>query len=459
MNPSLGMNISAKTIGLLVLFVFAEILVGMATVFLPYYWITLLLGAVVFILVTAYPMVGVSLMLVSLYFPILPSVPLGPVEFSASTLPAVGLVLGAFFRSRFRGDRIYLAGWQKALLVLLGLGFFLSSLFSSDYFSTLKMVPNMVIYLLILFGVMAEVNTTAKLQYVAKIILLLAFLLSFWRVELRLLRGLFGLPSLGINGAVFTFHPAVALASVILLFAPKETFSPRWRWFIGITLASLIIHGVQYETRAAWLTWAVLLLVLLSRVYWQRWLRFMPIFVVVFAISAAIYGARIQFNYLETVATVQASFGGNYVTVSSDDRVRLLARDAGWRMFQTRPILGWGANRFDFLKPNFVSESSKEADYPGAFNSWLIMLAEMGVVGVIAGVVVSLTPLVMTWYILPKLKDEVASLAFGFAVGVFGLVIHLLFIDLMFSFYWVHVALALAGLRLALENRSVQENA
>lgn len=461
MIKSIRANSSAKTIGLLTLFVLAEIMVGFSIVYLPYYWITLLLGLVVFVIVASYPMVGVTLMLVSLYFPILPTVPLGPLEFSASTLPAVGLTLGIFFRNRFQQERLHLAGWQKIFLLLLALAFLLSTLFSSDYASTFRMVPNMLIYLLIIFGIMAQVNTFNKIQYVAKVIIILAFLLSIWRVELRPLRILVGLPSLGINGAAFTFHPGVALALVVVLFTPKTAFSLRWRWFAGLTVASLLIHGVRYETRAAWLAWAIMLLVLFSCVNWQRWLRFMPVILIVAAVSVAVYGTRIELNYAETSTTILAAFGkSNYSTITPDDRLRLLARDAGLRMFQARPIFGWGANRFDFLKPIFVGESSKEADYPGAFDSWLILLAEMGLVGVAVGVIVSLAPLGISWLlILRKQKSEAAILAFGFSLGVLGLAIHLLFIDLMFSFYWIHVALALSALALATEKKLVQEMA
>jgi O-antigen ligase len=373
------------------------------------------------------------------------------------------LALGIFFRSRFRVEATpvrLLKGWQLFLLFLLGLAFFLSTLFSSNFNATVRMVPNMLIYLIILWGVMAEINTIEKLKFVAQVIIVLGFVLSIWRVELRPLRLLVGLPSLGINGAAFTFHPAVALALACLLFAPKGAFTLPWRWFMGITVASLILHGFQYETRAAWLAWAIMVLALISVVHWERWLRFLPLFVIVAALVILVYGSRIEFNYQQTTTTMQAALGSSgYATISSDDRLRLLARDAGVRMFQERPIFGWGANRFDFLKPSFVNEISKEAEFPGSFNSWLALLAEMGLVGAAAALTVSLTPLVITWFLLRQRKDEINTLAFGFALGVMGLAIHLLFIDLMFSYYWIHVGLALAGLRLALENRSAQAQA
>lgn len=442
---------SAKAILLFMLFILGELLVGIATVFLPSYWITLALGLIVFLLVASYPMIGVSLMIASLYFPILPTVPLGPLEFSVSSLPVVGLALGIFFRSRFRAEHVYLAAWQKALLVILALAFLLSSLFSSDYPSTLKMMPNMLIYLVILFGIMAEINTFEKLKYVAKLILVLAFVLSIWRFELRPLRGVFDLPSLGINGATFSFHAGIALAFAILIFTTNNTFSLAWRWFAALTLLSLFIHGIEYQTRAAWLAWALMLILILSRVSWTRWIRFVPIVIVIGLITAVFYGSVIQDNYRQTSYTVTAAFGGNYSITSSDDRLRLLARDAGWRMFEARPVFGWGANRFDFLKPAFVEGTSKEADHPGAFDSWLIVLAEMGLFGLIASMMASLTPLISTWFLLRKRHTQITGLAFGFALGVFCLVIHLIFIDLLFSFYWIHVGLALAATRLALE--------
>ncbi len=454
MNAYFPTNLSARSAGLIAVGIVAVILAAPAVSYLPAYWLTLVLGLIVFVVALVYPMAGVSLILVGLYFPIFPNVPLGSFEFSISTLPVAGLALGALVRSRSQPGRGNLMGWQKILLAALGLAFILSSLLSANLGVSLRMAPNLLLYLLILFGIIVEVNSSARLHYVAKLILILAFVVSFWRFELAPLRSLLHLPMLSINGAVFSFHPAVALALAILLFTPGEGFSKRWRWFAGLTLVSLAAHGILNETRAGWLTWLVLLLAVGSRLPMKHLVRLSPLILIVGSLLIISYSQVLKSNISETSATLQGLKEEDQSLVGSDDRIRLLAYDAGVRMFHAKPVLGWGPNLYVTLKPAFVADSSKEAKFLGAFNSWLILLTEMGLVGLTCGALISLAPFAITWYMMYKQPTEINGLAFGFALGALGLAIHLLFIDLMFSFYWVHIGLALAAAGLVLQNRS-----
>ncbi len=361
-------------------------------------------------------------------------------------------------RSRSHTFRISLAGWQKVLMVLLGMAFFISSLASSNFNLTVLMLPNLVVYLLVLFGIMAAVDTPEKLRFLTKVILVLGFILSLWRVELRPLRAMFQLPSLMINGASFSFHPAIFLALVILLFSQFQSFSIRWRWFAMLALVSMLVHGIQYETRGAWLSWLLVLPIILNRIPLKGWVRFIPVILFVGLITFSIYAAVIDFNYNQAEIAIRAGLGQTDYTdvVSKDDRFRLMVRDLGIRMFWERPLLGWGANTFIFLQRQFAT-SETELLFSGAFNAWLALLVEMGLMGALAGLAISLAPLAITWSALRKQKNKNAELAFGFALGVLAMVIHLLFIDLMFSFYWAHVALALAAARLALQNNSISD--
>lgn len=146
---------------------------------------------------------------------------------------------------------------------------------------------------------MTIVNSPQKLVTIAKAELILAAFLSIWRVELRPLRLIFGLPSLGINGAVFGFHPAIALSLVILLL-PGTLFSRRWRWFAGLTLFSLVTHGLQYQTRAGWLAWMVVALVLFARLRERRWLSFGALIVAFGAVSSVLYADIVAENWANT---------------------------------------------------------------------------------------------------------------------------------------------------------------
>lgn len=118
-------------------------------------------------------------------------------------------------------------------------------------------------------------------------------------------------------------------------------------------------------------------------------------------------------------------------------------------MFKERPILGWGPNQFNTLKPIYITARTKEARNPGAFNAWLIYLAEMGIVTTVVAAAIFLLPLVIAWRAFRDGRGHpLVPLAFGFALGAVAVGIHLLFVDLFFSFAWAQAALALAAARL-----------
>jgi len=224
-------------------------------------------------------------------------------------------------------------------------------------------------------------------------------------------------------------------------------------------LFSLIIHGFLFETRSAWIVWSLILFTLAIQLPLRRWIRFLPIVVVLFSLIGFSYLDTFQNNLMQTQRTLTALEKGNAGMMSSGDHIRIAAQDAGLAMFRERPILGWGPNMYVYLKPEFVMESNAKARNPGAFNAWLKVLVEMGLVGVLFSALVVVLPMLQTWLCLSKKqarkqeKNELPWLSFGFALGAFGLAIHLAFIDQMYSFYWFHVGLALAAARLAMEQK------
>ncbi len=417
--------------------------------------VTLMAGGLAGLALLARPLLGLLLVLVLLYFPLFPNLNFGGLETSI-TGPLL-LVLGAIMllqRRQVRTAAPLLLPWQKALLAGLALAFGLTLALSQNLSVSLLLAPNLAIYLVILFVLPALIDTKERLVLVAKAILVLAFVLSLWRVELSPLRGIFGLSSLGINGAVFAYHPAVALCLVILV-QPSALFSRRWRIFAGLALVSLVLHGIWLQTRAAWLTWLLFLLLLALRLPLRRWARYLPLVLILFGLAGYFYMGTLQANLGQTQQTLNATLEGEDRQMSSDDRIRLLAQQAGLAMFKERPLLGWGPGMYSHLKPEFVVDTSKEARNRGAFNSWLLVLTEMGIVGVFATALAVLLPLLVCWRALSRSgspqQQEVRWLAFGFALGAFGLAVHLLFIGLMFSFYWLHVGLAWAAVRLAVQ--------
>ena len=410
-------------------------------------------GALAFLVAIAQPNLGLVLALVVLYFPLLPGISLGPIEFNAPMFPLAGLFLRAIEKRR---EGFTLTGWQRTLLFILALAFFLSLLFAESYERSMPWISNLLTYLLWLFVMMKLVRTQEQLWLLTRVILVLAFLLSIWRVELRPLRLLLGLPSLGINGAAFTFHPAVAMSIVFVTLPTRQQLIPRgWYFFSLLTLFSTVYHGFLYETRAAWLTWLVMMVVIGLQAPSRAKVVLVLIASLLLGLVFYTFADQIDANLVQTRVTVQGFWGEqNYSGVASDDLIRLLARDAGLRMFSERPLFGWGPGAYIPLKSLYINYSGKEGRLPGAFNAWVLVLAEWGIVGAGAVLITFLMPIVQSWRYRVKFQTLPTRLAFAYALGVFGLAIHLFFIDLLYSFTWAHVGLTLAASRLALGESS-----
>jgi hypothetical protein len=428
----------------------AGFLIGYFT--LPPYLITITAGLMVMAFLIARPREGVYLFLFALYFPLFPNVPIGSLEFTFTTFLLVGILLGVLNLKR-KDKSVQLARWQLVLLLALGIAFLFSVIFSDSITTSIKSLPNLIIYLIILYVFMVLFRTTKQLWSIARLILVLAFILSFWRTELRPLRLLLGLSSLGINAAVFDFHPAVAIALVICVLFTKNEVSIFWKIFSWLVLFSLIYHGFSYQTRAGWLAWIIMAVFLVIYIRGRARIIFTVAVSCIVIIGLLFFSDLIKNNVSQTQATILAANGDtSYANVNNDDVVRLIARDAGLQMFYARPIFGWGPNSYIRLKPLFVEINGKAGQVQGAFNAWLLALDEWGIVGTFVTLIVFLGPVFIIWFIFRKKRNTTTYLALAFTMGILGLSIHLLFIDLLFSFTWVHAGLALAAVRMAQDN-------
>jgi len=387
--------------------------------------------------------------LAMLYFPLLPNISIGPFEASATVIPILLLAGAALLKLRKKTEIPQITAWQKTLLFFLALSFILAGIFTSSMQITLKLLPNMGLYILELFAIPILVDTNRKLVIVAKASMVLAFILSFWKVELDYFRGLFGLSGLGgINGIVFDFHPAVAIGLVVLLVQPSW-FSRRWQLFSAFTLVSLVLHGVGFQTRAAWLAWMIMLIIIISCLPARSMFKLIFLIIPIIILLLWPYMSLFMSNLDQTQRTVTALSTENFTSISKDDLMREVGLRAGLTMFRERPLLGWGPGLYDAMLGRYSSVQDRTLA-AGAFNAWLISLAEMGLLTVIAILAIVLTPLWISWRRLRKDPNDHKWLALAFSLGVAGMAVHLFFISLMFSFFWFHLGLALAGGRLVL---------
>jgi O-antigen ligase len=389
------------------------------------------------------------IILAMLYFPIIPNLSFGSIEASATAFPILLLAGMALLKLRQKTPVPQIDGWQKTLFFFLTLSFVLAIIFTTSMRVTLSLLPNMGLYLLELFSIPILVDSNRKLVTVAKASMVLSFILSFWKVELGSLRDVLGLPGLGgINGIVFEFHPAVAIGLVVLLVQPSW-FSRGWQLFSALTLVSLILHGVEFQTRAAWLAWIIMLIFITSCLSWRRLGRLMFLLVPIIALLLFPYLSLFVKNLEQTQQTMTALSNENTSSINKDDLIREVGLRAGMVMFRERPLLGWGPGLYTSLLRQY-SFGSERSFALGAFNAWLISLTEIGLFGVLATLALVLTPLWISWRQLRKTQNDYKWLAFAFVLSMLGLAIHLLFISLMYSFFWVHLGLALAGARLAI---------
>lgn len=395
---------------------------------------------------------GLISVLVVLYIPIVPNIEIGSFDISVTALPIVLLaVVGTVYQRKIPiGSR--LKNWQWVIIVFLAFSFFLSTIFSSSISVSLGSIPNLAVYVLAIYAVQALVNTQAKLLLITKVIILLVFIRAIWEIELLPVRLMLGIPGMGgINGTVFVFHAAVAIGLVFIFIRPIW-FSKQWSLFVFIVLCITLLRGIEFQTRAAWIAWVVVLLFIFIRIPLPKVLNWGVVLLPIVVLTLWAFQDVIASNLSQTQGTLLAIRESDVSTMNKDDFIREVGREAGLAMVRARPILGWGPGMFQKLKTGFNPYGNLYSDF-GTFNAWLTILAENGTVGLLAALLPILTPSVICLRKVGKKPGATYWLAFAYALSVLAFSIHLLFISLMYSFFWVHVGLSLSAVRILLDEK------
>ncbi len=425
-------------------------------------WFTALLSFLCVLLVLAAPVPGLILVLVMLYFAVFPTFDLGPVSTSITTLPMLALAFIALVYMSQHPKLHNLRGWQYFWLIALALAFVFPTTVSFLPEISLPLLPNLLLYVVILFAVMALVRRPEQLVTIGKAILVILVVQVIWKYQLAPLRAIFGLPSLVGNALIFNFHPAFALCLVILLAPSLPGFTRRWHTLAWVGLAAIELWTFWLEARAGLIAQAAMFLVALLAFPARRSVFFLGLFAALIFAMAVLFPEQIQRGLDQTIGTLQAveTESIDELSMSSDDLARMVARNAAMDMYRQRPFTGWGPNTYVALKTEFaIAPSTKyiigrEGGALGAFNSWLMVLAEMGVFSTLVMAAIYLLPLPIAWrQVRANKTSPAARLAFAYALGLAGLAVHLYFIDLIYgTFEWLFVALAWAAVRIAADN-------
>lgn len=286
---------------------------------------------------------------------------------------------------------------------------------------------------------------------VAKIIMILALVTSLWPSTLLSIRNYLGVPGMGLNGAIFKIHVGFAICLVAIL-NQMLGFSRSWRITAWLVILVLIAESISAETRSAWLSMIVMVVIAVVVLRPRRILPLIGVLLIGLVVVNA-YNDVVMRNFEQTKATVSAIINEqtNSVAVATEDYIRYFSNRAALLMFQEHPVTGVGPNLYGYLQPEYVPFAY--AGYENSFNSWLKILAEFGMIGISAIAIAFFSPFVIIWKrIKPNKIDPLVALAFASALGVIGMGVHLFFIDLLYSFVWFHVGLALAAARLVLES-------
>jgi O-antigen ligase len=137
-------------------------------------------------------------------------------------------------------------------------------------------------------------------------------------------------------------------------------------WAAAFLLGALPIAVLATKTRAVWLAFGVSVSLLLFSdfLHLQRSRKFVLVFVLV---CVAVFGCVFQSSFSERLAD------------RSPVEFRLAMYEAGWQMFQEKPVAGWGFNAMREELGRRISDFHQDSFY--LHNSYLEVLVEHGLIG------------------------------------------------------------------------------
>jgi O-antigen ligase len=409
------------------------------------YLITIVLSLFGVFFALSRPRWGVVFILGMLYFPIFSLFNLGPVDVSISTLPVLALFGNAWWKwGRNSHEKIKIAPWQWLIMIGMVISMILSTIASQSPARALSILPNQILYVLIIFSISVLCRSYDDFVVISKAILIFVLIDGIWP-GLPPIQQFFGERAMGINGIVFKYYIAFAI-SIVLVLQPVSGFSRNWRFVAFIVPVLVVYRAIVYESRSALL--AIAMIMVLGFIRLPRRIMLLGIAIISILIGAVFYANVMVNNALATQRAIDALQSNNRDMAISGDRIRFVSNRFGWEMFQERPILGWGPGVFSDLMKNNISGPTRYV-LGRAFNSWLLLIVENGLVGFIPFLLAFVIPFGIIWMNFNKNSTDISYLTLAFALGVLATGLHLVFIDLMYtSQVWFHVGLSMTAVQL-----------
>lgn len=394
-----------------------------------------------------------TLLVLLLFTPItgqLVSLPIGGFNLLPSDV-VLPILLLIWFVDKWKNDRkIHLGLIGKSILVLIG-AMILSYLFNLIRFDLGEMLPagahlaRIVMYMLsffVAYDLLTRDKNQKTLHWIlvgligAMTVILILGLLQFfifpslvftefheagWDPHIKRLFSTWLDPNF--IGGYATFILGMVIALVLYFFNQKN-----WKWF-GITssiaLMGLIAVGLTFS-RSGYLA-LVTMLGLLALIKSRKLL----LVGIVAGLLIFVASPRVQERVGDGVESMQALFGFGEAELDPTAALRVESWNNAWEIIADYPVLGAAYNRY----PNEIQErglNTTDHAIGGSDSSLLTLWATTGLLGLLAGIGVMVTSIVVGFKAFWRKKDLQSYLSAGILAGLAGLMVSAVFVNALF---------------------------
>jgi putative inorganic carbon (hco3(-)) transporter len=233
-----------------------------------------------------------------------------------------------------------------------------------------------------------------------------------------------------------SYGAAIAMYLPFLFgFSFTRIYSPRVKIFVHIVLGILVVGFILSYARAAWLSMIAAFAVW---IFMKLKLRFKPLFIAFLILLSVVLVFQTELlMYLERNNTESSANLGEHISsmsnISSDasNLERINRWSCAIRMFEDRPILGWGPGTYMFkyasyqLTADRTIISTNSADGGNAHSEYLGPMAESGILGLISFLILITVVIYTAVHTYTRTNDKrLKTLVMSALLGLITYLIH-----------------------------------
>lgn len=231
------------------------------------------------------------------------------------------------------------------------------------------------------------------------------------------------------GAALAMFYPA------LIVFTFQSGYSNNVRIIAGFLLVVFTIALILSFTRAAWVSLAgalVLYLILYFRVNWKYVVSLALVGVVYLLFSWTDIMMNLQANRQDTSDDLAEHIQSiSNITTDASNLERLNRWNSAFRMFNERPVLGFGPGTYSFMYAPYQLSSEKTiistnaGDMGNAHSEYIGPLAESGILGMLSFLAVSIAIVATGWRLYLRMeKGPQRAALLAVLLGIVTYLIH-----------------------------------